>query len=149
MLVIFLAFVTALFFILPWEGSSEDLSTWHGQWKFYYFYHNDSSLTYRGDLSISSQDDSIVISLAVKPPKSSRSEQLVIDIHSHSENQITGTMTHDRYLIKGGHLTEEFDWRLESSDRFTGSGSCIKHCAEGTEQVAMTWHGEKVPNIIP
>ncbi len=140
-----LLFLLLLVLAAPWLIStflSDNESQWTGSWTVYYFYENDSSLLYTGTMTIA-ENDSMLVHLKIKPPKSSRFESIVANVSDHTAGMLEGKIIHRRYKIDGGHPTEIFNWQLDQIDRFRGSGQCLQFCAEGTEDLAITWFGER------
>ena len=129
----------ALYFLFP--RTYKSATTWDGTWSFYYFYENDSSLIYTGQLEIETHD-SLTLQLQVKPPKSSRHKILSTKVVSYSKQSIEGEIVHQHYKINGGHPKETFAWSL-TENTFVGSGQCHAYCAEGTEGLTINWYGER------
>jgi class 3 adenylate cyclase len=118
-----------------------------GPWEFYYFYANDSTLIYRGDLTIRIDPTGATeAEFAIKAPRSSRAEKIGATSLDFSNGHLTGELTHQLYKIKGGHMLEQFSFTFSDPSTFTGSGRCVAYCAEGTEEQTIMWHGTKSPN---
>ncbi|NND05793.1 MAG: hypothetical protein HKN87_05390 [Saprospiraceae bacterium] len=136
---VLLLLCAAIYFLYP--DSVQNDSGWNGTWAFYYFYENDSSLTYTGQVHLSERD-SHKIDIRIKAPKSSRYQKPTITIISHQRNILEGQILYDQFKINGGHPKETFTWEL-SENSFSGTGQCIAHCAEGTEGIDISWFGER------
>jgi len=117
---------------------------WVGNWEITYVYDNEKNLQYTGSLHLTFED-SLSGSLKVFAPKSIRPENLAIKSITASNNfvYIRGLIVHNAYKIKGGYLTETFEFKLENEGSFSGSGQCIASCAEGTEEVPISWSGKR------
>ncbi|NND34153.1 MAG: adenylate/guanylate cyclase domain-containing protein [Saprospiraceae bacterium] len=118
-----------------------------GDWEFYYFYNNDSTLTYRGDLQLSGSNQSNINAVfKVRAPKSRRVEEITARILDFSRGRLSGELSHELYKIRGGHMLEQFDFTFTDAGKFTGSGRCVAYCAEGTESIGISWRGSKSSN---
>ena len=136
---VLLLLCAAIYFLYP-DSGQRDLG-WNGNWVFYYFYENDSSLTYTGHVHVS-VGDSLKLDISIKAPKSSRFQKPTVSIISHQHNVLQGQILHDQFKINGGHPKETFTWEI-SENSFSGTGQCIAYCAEGTEGLAITWFGQR------
>ena len=126
------------------DGSSAEKSSIPvGHWKIAYHYANDANLIYTGEMQISESDDSIIVDISVKPPRSIRTESLLVEDSKFVDGLLTGRMIHNTYKIKGGFLTESFELTFTDDDSLHGSGKCLDHCAEGTERMGIIWTGQK------
>ncbi len=121
--------------------SAED---WAGAWKITYFYENEPQLKYTGTLRLTFQD-TLSSQLTLFAPKSKRPEQVGLAGISTTEEgiRLSGRIIHTQYKINEGFLTEDFYWQLETPDAFSGQGTCVAYCAEGTDDVSIFWKGEK------
>lgn len=136
---VLLLLCAVIYFLYPDSGQRE--IGWNGKWVFYYFYENDSSLTYTGQMNLS-EGDSLKVDISIKAPKSSRFQKPTITIISHKGNILQGQILHDQFKINGGHPKETFTWEI-SGNSFSGMGQCIAYCAEGTEGLAIKWFGQR------
>lgn len=143
-LILLLLVVIVIFFMLPGENTAQSHSL-DGNWKFYFTYSNDTSLVYRGDLNITTHD-SVMMNFEIIAPKSVRAEQIVARNINQTDNTISGTLIYDRFKIRGGYLTENFNLTFKGDSVFDGVGKCMEYCAEGTENASIIWHGSKHAN---
>ncbi len=114
---------------------------WMGQWDFYYYYVNDTTLQYTGTMSCTGVD-SLDVVFEVKQPKSTRSRRLKGHLLSVSKSKLTGELTYD-FALKGGFLKEYFEIEKDENQILSGKGRCLAFCAEGTDGVAIEWGGQK------
>lgn len=140
-LILILVLIGLRFFLKKAQNiSSQD---WTGDWKISYFYENEPDLVYYGELQLALQN-SLVGAMEVIPPMSNKSEMLELaNIQISNNTSIEGEVIHTQYKIQGGYLSENFEWKLVSKDKFQGKGKCIAFCAEGTEDKKITWVGIK------
>jgi hypothetical protein len=117
---------------------------WEGDWKVTYFYENEPNLLYTGTLFLNYKD-TLEGRLEVVAPMSQRTELLELSSLRVSDEgkKLRGSALHTGYKINEGYLQEQFELRLEGTETFSGSGSCVAFCAEGTEGVRIRWKGIK------
>ena len=144
-------FLVLLFLLLGFLGYQRLLKNksffekdWEGEWQITYFYENEPELLYTGTLFLSFTD-SLEGRLEVVAPMSERTEHLSLSSLEIWEEgkKLTGAAIHTGYKINEGYLQEQFELRLEGAETFTGSGSCVAFCAEGTEEIRINWTGTK------
>ena len=141
LLIMLLFIIVIVFFLLP-SGDSSESANIYGKWDFYFTYSNDTNLIYRGDLEIQIED-SLEVSFAIVAPKSSRSEIIKATNVTREAGKISGSLIYDRYKIRGGFLTEYFEFQFNENQTFEGTGRCTAFCAEGTDQSTIQWYGSK------
>ena len=118
-----------------------------GAWEFIYFYSNDSTLLYRGDLQLSSGGTTrLQANFKIKAPKSRRIEEINAKALEFSDGKLSGELSHELYKIQGGHMLEQFEFVFSDAEQFTGTGRCVAYCAEGTESLKIIWRGTKSSN---
>ena len=141
-LITLLLVALVVFFMIPDNIKGEQAQSKTGVWDFYFFYSNDTTLIYRGDLTIS-QEDSLIAAFEIFAPRSTRAEQINAMNLKIESDTLRGILVHDLYKIKGGHMTESFELTFSDQDIFSGKGKCLEYCAEGTEESIISWHGTK------
>jgi hypothetical protein len=125
----------------PKEASNK---SWNGSWDVTYFYENEPSLAYHGQLEMQTTDG-LAGRLEIMPPLGTKPEVIELQNLSTSSDglQLSGEIVHDRYKIRTGHLRESFTFNLIDKQAFEGIGSCIEFCAEGTDDIRIRWVGNK------
>lgn len=142
LLITLLTVALVVLFMLPDSIDGEQARSKAGVWDFYFFYSNDTTLIYRGDLTIS-QEDSLIAAFEIFAPRSTRAEQINARNLKIESDTLRGVLVHDLYKIKGGNMMESFEIIFSDRQIFSGQGKCLEYCAEGTEEAIISWHGTK------
>lgn len=148
LLTLLLLVMVIIFFALPSVKLTGENQSVEGTWDFYCYYSNDTSLIYRGDLTIGTEDTLTAV-FEIFAPRSTRPEMIRAASLSMEAGKLSGILVHDRYMIKGGHMHESFELTFDKEEPvFRGEGRCLQHCAEGTESSVITWYGSKQETTI-
>ena len=143
-LLIFGALAAAVYFFTS-RSQTPTMKSWIGNWEVVYYYENEPNILYNGILSFENPSD-MNGTLSLNLPRSSKKPKMSFEIQSVSSWPfvMTAIITHESFMIGGGHPREQIELRLDSPKTVSGNGECLEYCAPGTEGKAIIWAGNKL-----
>lgn len=132
------------YFLVYSKQTQLSRTDWIGSWDITYHYEHQPNLIYSGILQIN-DTDSLTAFLEVFPPKGIRAEKIALEKIELAENaaNLQCMLVHDQYKIAGGYMRQQLELQLQLDGQFTGQGTCLAYCAEGTEGKQMVWTGKR------